>query len=236
MLYLPAVLLAYLMGSFPSGVVVVRLIQGIDVRRIGSRRSGATNVLRAAGLLPALAVFFLDVLKGTAAVWIGKWLAGSVWVQERWQAVLSRPAGWPLPAEAFSPLYAGLLCGLAAIAGHNWPVYIRFQGGRGVATTLGTLLPLVPAVAGTAFLLGLTVVAVSRYVSLGSIIGAAFVPLGLLLQSLFFPFSLPLFLYSLLVAGIIIFQHRDNIARLLSGTERRLGRPSLPRPDRHGNG
>lgn len=230
MLYLLAAFLAYLVGSFPSGVVVVRLVRKMDVRRIGSRRSGATNVFRAAGLLPALVVFLLDVLKGTAAVWLGKWLAGSAWVQERWQALLARPAAWPLPAEAFSPLYASLLCGLAAIAGHNWPIYIRFQGGRGVATTLGTLLPLAPAVAGTAFLLGLIVVAVSRYASLGSITGAALVPPGLLLQSLFLPFSLPLFLYGLLVAGIIIFQHRDNIARLLAGTERRLGQPAEPPP------
>ncbi len=228
MLYLPAIVLGYLLGSFPSGVVVVRLVRRMDVRKIGSRRSGATNVLRAAGVLPALVTFLLDVLKGTAAVWVGKWLAGSAWVQERWQAVLSRPAAWPLPAEALSPLYASLLCGLAAIAGHNWPVYIRFQGGRGVATTLGTLFPLAPAVAGAAFLLGLVVVAVSRYVSLGSITGAAFVPAGLLLQSLFLPFSLPLFLYGLLVSGLVIFQHRDNIARLLAGTERKLGRPSEP--------
>jgi len=230
MLYLPAVLLGYLLGSFPSGVVVVRLVRRMDVRRIGSRRSGATNVFRAAGLLPALVVFFLDVLKGTAAVWVGRWLAGSAWVQERWQTLFSRPAGWPLPAEAFSPLYAGLLCGLAAIAGHNWPVYIRFQGGRGVATTLGTLLPLAPAVAGTAFLLGLIVVLASRYASLGSIVGAALVPPGLLLQACFLPFSLPLFLYGLLVSGLLVFQHRDNIARLLSGTERRLGWPAGPPP------
>ncbi len=227
MLYLLTVLVGYLLGSFPSGVVVVRIVRRMDVRRIGSRRSGATNVFRAAGWVPALVVFLLDVLKGTAAVALGRWMAGSSWVQERCQTLFARPAGWPLPAE-FSSLYAGLLCGLAAIAGHNWPIYIRFRGGRGVATTLGTLLLLSPAVAGTAFLLGLGVVVVSRYASLGSITGAALVPPGLLLQSLLLPFSLPIFLYGLLVAGIILFQHRDNIRRLLSGTERRVGGPAEP--------
>jgi len=214
MAYLLAVLLAYLIGSFPSGVVVVRIARGIDVRRVGSRRSGATNVFRTAGVPSALITFFLDVFKGAAAVWLGMWLAGraSTW-----------GLAWPLSPEMVVPLWSGLAAGLAAIAGHNWPIYLRFHGGRGVSTTLGTIIPLAPVVAGVGFLVGIALIILSRYASLGSLVGCLVIPTGLLLQSAFAPTPWPLIVYGTVVAGTIIFQHRDNIARLRAGTERRLG-------------
>lgn len=230
MVYLATALMAYLIGSFPSGVVVVRIARGIDVRRVGSRRSGATNVFRTAGVGSAIVVFLLDVLKGAAAVWLGMWLGGSPALASRWQAWAEVPTAWPLPAGAASALWAGLVAGLAAIAGHNWPVYVRFQGGRGVSTTLGTMIPLAPVVAGVGFLVGISIIIVSRYASMGSLIGCLVLPSGLVLQSCFVPVPLATILYATLVAGVIIFQHRDNIARLRAGTERKLGASAEPPP------
>jgi len=223
MIYLLVAILAYLIGSFPSGVAVVRIVRGIDVRWVGSRRSGATNVFRAAGVVSALVVFMLDTVKGAVAVWLGMWLAGSPAVAARWAAWTGVTTAWPLPAAAISPVWAGLVAGLAAIAGHNWPIYIRFRGGRGVSTTLGTIIPLSPLVAAVGFLVGASIILLSRYASLGSLIGCLFIPAGLLVQSLFIPVPFAVILYGAFVAGMIIFQHRDNIARLRAGTERRLG-------------
>ena len=232
MIYLLVIVLAYLIGSFPSGVAVVRIVRGIDVRWVGSRRSGATNVFRAAGIVSAFIVFALDTLKGAVAVWLGMWLAGAPAVAARWVAWTGVTTSWPLPLAAVSPVWAGLAAGLAAIAGHNWPIYIRFRGGRGVSTTLGTIIPLSPLVAGVGFLVGVSIILVSRYASLGSLIGCLVIPAGLLVQSLFVPVPFVVILYGVFVAGMIIFQHRDNIGRLKAGTERKLGaRAEPPRSD-----
>lgn len=221
MVYLAAAVLAYLIGSFPSGVVVVRVVRGFDVRRIGSRRSGATNVMRAAGLWSAVVVLLLDVAKGAIGVCLGRY--GVPYVAARWPGIVGLPLSWPLPAGLVEPLWVGLACGLASIAGHNWPVYIRFRGGRGVATALGTLVPLSWYVAAGCFLVGLVVALLSRYVSLGSLVGSILVPVGMALQSLFVPLNLWIILYGLAIAAMVVFQHRDNIARLRAGTERKLG-------------
>jgi len=232
MVYLFALLVAYLVGAFPSGVVVVRIVRGIDVRRIGSRRSGATNVMRAAGPLSGAAVLLLDLAKGAVPVWLGLWLGDPGAGAAYWSSFLGFPAAWPLPAEMLSPLWVGMFCGLAAIAGHNWPVYIRFRGGRGVSTSVGTLIPLAPFVAAGVFLAGVLVIALTRYVSLGSMTGAGLTPVGLLLQACFVPVPIPLILYGALIGGMIIFQHYDNLVRLLTGKERRLGDPvKVPPPD-----
>lgn len=228
--YLLAVVLAYLLGSFPTGVVVVRLARGFDVRRIGSQRSGTTNVIRAAGAAAGAAVFVLDVLKGLASVWLGRSMAESGWLGHLWGAWTARSVSWPLSGSSLA-LWVPLTCGLAAIAGHNWPVYIRFHGGRGVATGLGTLLALFPLVAGISLLVGLGVIALTRYVSLGSISGVLCIPLGLFVQMAVASLPLPHLFYGVLVAGVTVFQHRDNIARLRAGTERRLGDPARSAED-----
>jgi glycerol-3-phosphate acyltransferase PlsY len=229
MIYLLAILLAYLIGAFPSGVVVVRIARGFDVRTVGSRRSGATNVWRASGFLSAAIVFVLDVFKGTAAVWLGRWMAGSATLHERWHTVVGHAATWPL-ASPVPTTWIALLCGLAAIAGHNWPVYIRFKGGRGVATTVGTCLPLAPALIAIVLVIGAAAALTTRYVSLGSVVGAVLIPVALLAQILLDKAPWGAFFYGLAVGGLIIVQHLDNIARLRAGTERKIGEAVKPPP------
>ncbi|MGC8875119.1 MAG: glycerol-3-phosphate 1-O-acyltransferase PlsY [Chloroflexia bacterium] len=221
MLWLLAVLLAYLIGSFPSGVIVVRLARGIDVRQVGSRRSGTTNVLRAAGAVAAGAVFALDVLKGASAVWLGRWMAGS----SLFESLGMRRAFAESPERN---TWLAVTAGLAAFCGHNWPVYVRFRGGRGVATAFGSFLALAPFPALGALALGVVVIALTRYVSLGSLIGSCALPVGLALQAVFGSLAWPVVWYGIAAAALIVFQHRDNIARLRAGTERRLGGGASP--------
>jgi glycerol-3-phosphate acyltransferase PlsY len=220
MLCLVGWLLAYLVGSFPSGVVVVRLARGIDVRQVGSRRSGTTNVLRAAGALAAATVFILDVLKGAGAVWLARWLALSPRLEALWS---QGSFAWPLLDGPSRATWLAIGAGLTALCGHNWPIYVRFRGGRGVATALGSFLPLAPYPAVGAAVVGIGVIALSRYVSLGSIIGTCALPIGLALQAVYGALAWPVVWYGVAVAALIVFQHRDNIARLRAGTERRLG-------------
>ncbi len=195
----PVLLIAYLLGSVPSGVLVGRLWRGVDVRQHGSRRTGATNVLRTIGWRAAAIVTFLDVGKGAAAMVVGGALADT--------------AG-----------YVG--AGVAVLAGHNWPISVGFRGGRGVMPAMGAALVVVPIAAVIGIALAAVVIGLSRYVSLGSIagtLGCCSIMVGLAVQG-----SEPIVFAPLAMAGggLIVFQHRDNIARLLRGTERRFGEPA----------
>lgn len=212
MIYGIAVLLAYLVGSFPTGYILVRLMRGFDVRTMGSKRTGATNVIRAAGWGPGVLVFIADMGKGAAAVCLARWLVGTSW--------LDAPAwAW----EGWRALLVGMAGGLASIVGHNWPVYLKFRGGRGVAATLGSVLALAPLAAVGAFVVAVLVVACTRYVSLGSIVGTNVLSVGMLVYAALgrLPWWSPLF--GVVVGLLVIWRHPDNIQRLRAGTERRLG-------------
>jgi len=186
---------AYLLGSIPSGYLAGRWCAGIDLRQLGSGSTGATNVLRQVGKGPALVVFLVDVLKGTAAVLLAKALLGSA------------AHGWVVAA------------GLGALAGHSWPLWLGGKGGKAVATGLGMLLGLVPAVGLACFGIFLALFSFSRIVSLASL-GAAFsLPLLMLAAS-----APPAYLALGLLAGLlVIWRHRSNLERLLAGTEPRVG-------------
>jgi glycerol-3-phosphate acyltransferase PlsY len=186
-----AVLLAYLVGAVPVGVIVARIFGVGDLRRQGSGNIGATNVLRTAGRLPALLTLVGDVVKGYAAVTL---------------AALSDDA------RAAAP------CAVAAVVGNCWSVFLAFRGGKGMATGLGAFLRLVPAAIGPALVVWLVVTLVSRYVSLGSLVAALCVPIAAAL----FGYPWPSVLAALVVSAIVVVRHRENIARLLSGTERRV--------------
>ena len=200
------ILLAYLAGSVPFGLLI-GLARGVDVRTVGSRNIGATNVLRTVGKPWGALAFVLDFAKGVAGAALAPLLA---------QALLG--GGWTSPAAL-----ARLAGGLAAVAGHNWPVWLGFRGGKGVATSAGMLVALAPTAVGLAFLLWLAVFLATRYVSLASILAA--VALGVLV---WVPrFAVPgggvvaPALLSLLALAVI-WRHRANIARLAAGTENRF--------------
>lgn len=178
--------------------MVARWYGNVDLTRVGSGRTGATNVLRTLGPRAAALVLLGDFLKGALAVLVAGWLA----------------AGDP---------WAMTLAWFAAVVGHSYSPFLRFRGGRGVATGLGGLLPLAPAAAAIALLCGIGIIALTRYVSLGSIAGSLIAAVLVIGWALANDHPAAYVLFSALTAGFIIVAHRDNIQRLLRGTERRLG-------------
>ena len=196
-----AVAVAYLLGSVPFGFLVGRL-WGVNVLEKGSHRTGGTNVLRAAGLIPAGLTVILDFGKGALAVW----LAGQI-------------SGYPA---------VEVLAGVAVILGHNYSIFLRFHGGAGVATSLGALAAIYLPAAAALMVLLLLIVAITRYASLGSLIITTLMPLVLLALGVTGILSLTYVAYGLLAWVIIVYAHRPNIRRLIQGTERRIGESGKP--------
>ncbi|MFL6335245.1 MAG: glycerol-3-phosphate 1-O-acyltransferase PlsY [Pyrinomonadaceae bacterium] len=203
MLHAAVVLVAYLLGSIPFGYLLVRLFVGGDVRESGSGGTGATNVTRRAGKGVGVLTLLLDLLKGMAAVFVAGALLGA-----------SEGARWWVCAA-----------GAAAVLGHVFPVWLRFRGGKGVATGLGVFLVLAPLATLCAALIFVVVVWLWRYVSLGSIVAASLLPLAVWSLSALGVGDRaprPLLLLSVLGAALIVFMHRANVGRLLRGEESKL--------------
>jgi glycerol-3-phosphate acyltransferase PlsY len=195
---------SYLFGSIPFGYLLVRLFQGIDVRSIGSGNIGATNVARTGGKGLAIATLVLDALKGWLPVFL----------------VLTIPG---IPASSPAQLHTlAALAALFAVIGHMFPVWLGFKGGKGVATGLGVFLALAPKAVLIALLLFAVVVALTRYVSLASVLAAAAFPVALWwLDRDSFP--TPALAMCSAAALLVIIRHHQNIGRLLAGTESRFG-------------
>jgi glycerol-3-phosphate acyltransferase PlsY len=198
---------SYLLGSIPTGYLLVRLFRHQDIRQAGSGNIGATNVLRAGGKGLGAATFLLDMLKGCSAVWLGALLGGLL--------LHNCPLDKLYEAEA--------LAALCAVLGHVFPVWLHFRGGRGVSTGFGVFLAATPLAALAAITVFFVVLAISRYVSLASILGAASFPLfaAFLVHGDRPPFFIAV---EIAVALIIIVKHHQNIRRLIAGTESRLGK------------
>jgi len=197
--FVAVVIGSYLIGSVPSGLVIGKL-KGIDVREYGSGNIGTTNVLRTLGARYGAIVLIADVLKGVVAVLLARY-------------IIETPTG-------------EMAAGFAAVAGHDWSLFLKFKGGRGVATSLGGLLPMaMPAPLSGVVGLAVFVLVVlgSRYVSLASIVGSlsAVVAMAVFLGLGRVPWQY--LVYIGVVVALIVYQHRDNISRLLSGTESKLG-------------
>ena len=188
-----SLILGYLLGSIPSGWLAGRWLKGIDLRELGSGSTGATNVLRQVGKGPALVVFLIDVGKGAAAVLLARALGLGDWIQ--------------------------VLAGLTALAGHIWPVWLGFKGGKAVATGLGLFLGLAWPVGLASFGVFLAVFSLSRYVSLASVLAAISLPL-LMAAGTSSNANLVVALVAML---LVLWRHRSNIQRLLNGTEPKLG-------------
>lgn len=208
--FVGVVLASYLLGSIPFGLMITRKASGVDVRTIGSGKIGATNVLRVAGKKAAVLSLVLDLLKGTLAVlFAGLILSGDYMVAGNHTIWLVKSAQ--------------VLGAVVAVCGHKWSIFLKFNGGRGVATFFGGLAALSPVVA----LFGAEVLVIgaglTRYMSLGSIAGVVGAYVILVPLTIFAGFPVEYLIYAFIGAIFIIIWHRDNISRLLAGTERRLG-------------
>jgi glycerol-3-phosphate acyltransferase PlsY len=201
----------YLLGAIPVGLIVGRMVGGVDLRDYGSRRTGATNAMRTLGTGWGAAVLLLDLLKGLVAVLGSRLLFDAP----------SADAGEWVAAAA----------GLAAVIGHNWSIFIRFSGGRGVATTGGGLLALAPLAVAVLVPAMLLVIWRWRYVSAASLAGALGAILVTTLLVLIGLGSWPSVGYALATGAIVVASHADNIARLRAGTERRIGEKEVLRAD-----
>jgi glycerol-3-phosphate acyltransferase PlsY len=186
-------LAAYLIGSLSFGYMAGKLLRGIDIRSYGSGNTGTTNIQRTLGTGPAIIVLLLDVGKGLAAVLLAQRLVGTPTVE--------------------------ILAGVMAVAGHNWPVFYRFRGGRGIATSIGVLLGLSTTVILIATAIGVILIALTRYVSLGSVVGSILIPVLMII----FDMPTSYILFGIVLATFAVWRHRQNISRLLTGTENKLG-------------
>lgn len=187
------IVLSYLVGSISFSIVIAKLFKGIDIRNHGSGNAGATNTLRVLGVGPAILVLALDLLKGMGSVILARAVSEQDW----------------LP----------VVCGLAAIIGHNWPIWFRFKGGKGIATAIGVLstLTFIPAL--IAGIIAILSIVFTRYVSLGSLIFTFLTPIFILLLQ----FNWSNFIGTLIICIFAFIRHRTNIVKLMNGTENKLG-------------
>lgn len=200
-----AALAAYLIGSLPTGYLVGRA-KGIDLRKEGSGNIGATNALRVLGKGIGGLVLLVDMAKGVLSCWVAPWVP-----------VLLGAATQEVDADHL--LYQ-LIGGVGAVLGHSFTCWLRFKGGKGVATAAGVFLALAPWAALVCVLLFAIVVALTGYVSLGSIVAAMALPVAVY----FFHYPFLLTLFTTLVALLVIYRHRSNLKRLLNGTELKFGK------------
>jgi glycerol-3-phosphate acyltransferase PlsY len=186
-----SIVVAYLIGSVPFGYLLVKFTTGKDVRSEGSGNIGATNVLRSTGRVAAVATLVLDIAKGFAAVWLAGYLTND---SPEWTSAAA----------------------LAVMAGHAFPIFLKFQGGKAVASFIGAFLYLTPIPLAAVLLVFLITVAITRHISAGSILAAATFPLGVWI--ILHPPGVVL-LASLIAGGFIVYRHKTNIERLHAGTE-----------------
>lgn len=192
-----AAVIAYLVGSIPNGLIVTKMARGVDVREYGSGKTGGTNVLRTAGPKLGVLVMVLDIAKGLAAVYIARGLTDEVW--------------------------AHALAGIVAAAGHDWPVFAGFRGGRGVSTSYGAALALNPTAAAIALPFAAALVLATRIMSVMSMGGAAVTAVIFVLFAFAGWTPWAYVAYTVAAAVLLIVLHKDNVGRLLAGTEPRIG-------------
>ncbi|HEY5610014.1 MAG TPA: glycerol-3-phosphate 1-O-acyltransferase PlsY [Thermoanaerobaculia bacterium] len=201
---LPAALIvvSYLVGAIPFSFLIAHLVAHKDVREIGSGNVGATNVMRAAGKAAGVTALVLDVLKGWLAIAFARWLVG----REDW------------PFDGSRSLWIGIAA-LVVVLGHMFPIWLRFRGGKGVATATGVFLALDPRAAAIAFVIFLLVILTTRYISLASMVAAGVVPAAMRFVTGADRWRL---VFSIIIAIAVVVKHHENIARLARGSERKF--------------
>ena len=191
--YIVIAIIAYLLGSISFGMIVAKLAGGPNLREVGSKNTGATNVLRVMGVKVGLTVFVLDILKALVACIIGR-----VWMG----------------------LNGAMVAGLAVVLGHNWPCFFQFKGGKGVASTLAVMLMTFPLPACICYVVAIALISATKYVSLGSITLAALFAVLVIATNWA---NWLVIGWVIVISGLLIWRHHANIGRLLSGTENKLG-------------
>lgn len=188
------IFISYFIGNFSSSYILGKIFSKKDIRNFGSGNAGATNALRVFGVKIGLLAFLLDLLKGIIATAIGNHLMG----------------------------YNGaLIAGIFVVVGHNWPIFLKFKGGKGIATSLGVMLYLNLPTTIVCTVIGVLVIAKTKYVSLGSVIATFLLPfIGCIINR---PFNFKFFLTTLILGLMAIFKHKSNIERLMNGEESKLG-------------
>lgn len=192
MSYIIVVILSYVIGSVPSGLILGKTFWNVDLRQHGSKNIGATNAWRTLGKLPGFIVFVADLLKGMIGVYLGMLIVGTS--------------------------TAMIIGGIMAIIGHSLSLFLKFKGGKGVATGLGVLIMLMPSVSAVVFLIWLVIVLISKYVSLASIIAAVFVPVCAFAAGMSYDYVA----FGIVAALFVIYRHKSNIVRLMNGTENKI--------------
>lgn len=188
------IIISYFIGNFSSAYILGKLYKKKDIRNYGSGNAGATNALRVFGIKIGILAFIFDILKGFIAVTVGKNIVG---------------------------FNGGLIAGLFVVIGHNWPIVLKFRGGKGIAASLGVMLCINLPTAIICMAIGFLVIAKTRYVSLGSIMATGLVPIvGLFIKK---PFNFNFFFFTIALALMAILRHKSNIKRLLNGKESKLG-------------
>ena len=203
------IILSYLLGSCPFSIIISKIWKGIDIRDYGSKNAGFTNVYRVVGPLPAVTVLILDIGKGmTAVLLITQITFNSV---------------------SLSLIDLKLIAGVSVILGHVFPLFAGFKGGKGIAAGLGALLSIIPLEVAVALIVFVLIVAITRYVSLGSLTATAFIFLALIFERYYLEYQVPtrLILMIFFLTAFIFFNHRSNIKRLLAGTENKFGRKGM---------
>jgi len=191
--------IAYLIGSIPTAYIFGRLLKGIDIRQYGSGNIGATNVFRVIGRFPGILVLFIDIMKGfVCATYVANLFM--------YISPVTRPQ-----------LYS-VLAGLAAIAGHNWTLFLRFRGGKGVATSAGVVIGLIPKIFWLGFLVWCIIFSVTGFISLASIVASVSIPLF----TLVFGAPTEIVIFMSILCLVIVYKHRSNIKRLQKGEEKRI--------------
>ena len=187
-------LISYLIGCFPSAYFLGKMYKNIDIRNYGSGNSGSTNALRVMGTKFGILTLALDVVKGIVAVLIGRAILGD---------------------------QGALISGVLVVIGHNFPIFLKFKGGKGVATSIGVLMMLTWQTALTVVIIGVITIIITRYVSLGSILGGISAPITTVLVMK--AIDKPLFVTVVILASLLIVRHKDNIKRLCKGEENKFG-------------
>jgi glycerol-3-phosphate acyltransferase PlsY len=200
------IILSYLLGSIPSAIIISKAFKGIDIRDYGSKNAGFTNVYRVLGTLPASIVLIMDIGKGMAAVLLVTQIS--------------------FGAVTLNLVSLKILAGISVILGHVFPIFAGFKGGKGIATGLGALFSLIPLEIALALVIFITIVTITRYISLGSLASITFIFLALVFERYYLKKNVPIELFGMIffITVFVFYNHRANIKRLLNGTENKFGR------------